>query len=249
MLKPLVVSQKALQTFHASIGGIVRTAFDIGIHRHLVCQKYDALPGQTVDTYRLVDTSARGTTARNLRGNDISVFPVLMHRNEVLLVGVSFEWVRSGEKYRFNGAQIILFSRRKLIGTPEPIVEGPARQLLRLEWAGRRDSGLFEASVAAHPHWQVDALPDYSSQPVFPAEPKLAELAELSEGPASVLKTWLSHLHLPSAAIGWTIGEGWKGGHEDCSAHANSPASTDELRAWIGSASRYLNHQLQNAVT
>ena len=75
------------------------------------------------------------------------------------------------------------------------------------------------------------------------------DLGELSEENLPTSKTWLSHLHLPSAAVGWMKGEGWKGNHNDCAAHANSPASIAELKAWVGSATRYLNHQLQSAVT
>lgn len=249
MAKPLIVEQKELSHFHASIGGDVRTAFELGNNRYLSCIKYDTVSGQTLQSYRLVDTSEYGTQARNLRGNDIDVFPVSIDRTEVLLVGVSFEWAASGKKYRFSSAQIIIFSVRKRTGTQKFEIDGAPRQLIRLEWAGRSDAGLFEALVAAHPHWQVDGIPEFSNPPAIPTEPQVLDLAELSEQQASVAKTWLSHLHLPSAAIGWTIGEGWKGDHNDCTAHANSPASIAELRAWVGSATRYLNHQLQNAVT
>ena len=40
MEKPLLVDQKELHQFHMSIGGDVRTAFELGGHRHLICQKY-----------------------------------------------------------------------------------------------------------------------------------------------------------------------------------------------------------------
>lgn len=249
MEKPLIVDQKDLNQFHASIGGDVRAAFELGRNRHLICQKYGRVTGQTVDTYRLVDTSEYGTQARNLRGNDIDVFPVPMDRAEVLLVGVSFDWATVGKRFRFSSAQIIVFSGRKCAGAKKLEIDGEARQLLRLEWSGRSEAGLFEALVAAHPHWQVDAMPGFSTLPTVPEEPKVRDLADLSEQQESPAKTWLSHLHLPSAAIGWMKGEGWKGDHMDCAAHANSPASITELRAWVGSAARYLNHQLQNAVT
>lgn len=249
MEKPLLVDQKELHQFHMSIGGDVRTAFELGIHRHLICQKYAAIGAQTMESYRLVDNSEYGTQARNLRGNDIDVFAVLTDRSEVLLVGVSFDWTVSGKKFRFSSAQIIVFSGRKRMSSKKLDIEGNARQLLRLEWAGRNDSGSFEALVHAHPHWQVDAMPGFSVAPAIPTEPQVMDLADLSKGNVPASKTWLSHLHLPSAAIGWMRGEGWKGDQNDCTAHANSPASLAELRAWVGSATRYLNHQLQNAVT
>jgi hypothetical protein len=249
MEKPLIVDQKELHQFHGAIGGDVRAAFELGNNRHLSCQKYEAVGTRTVDSYRLVDNSEYGTQVRNLRGNDIDVFPVPMDRSEVLLVGVSFDWAGSGKKFRFSSAQIIVFSGRKRPGSRKLEIEGDTRQLLRLEWAGRSDSGLFEALAHAHPHWQVDAMPGFSAAPAIPTEPQVMDLADLRGERAPASKTWLSHLHLPSAAIGWMKGEGWKGDHNDCTAHANSPASIAELRAWVGSAARYLNHQLQNAVT
>lgn len=249
MEKPLIVNQDELAKFHTSISGDVRKAFGLGNNRHLNCLKYSAVVGQTVNTYRLVDASEYGTQARNLRGNDIDVFPVPMDRTEVLLVGVSFDWATTGKRFRFSSAQIIVFSGRKRAGAKKLEIDGDARQLLRLEWAGRSDAGLFEALVAAHPHWQVDAVPGFSTPPPIPEAPKVMDLADLSEQQESPAKTWLSRLHLPSAAIGWMKGEGWKGDHTDCVAHANSPASLAELQAWVGSATRYLNHQLQNAVT
>lgn len=248
MEKPLIVDQKELHQFHKSIEGDVRTAFGLSNNRHLSCQKYPAMGTHSVNSYRLVDNSEYGTQVRNLRGNDIDVFPVPMDRSEVLLVGVSFDWAGSGKKLRFSSAQIIVFSGRKRPGSRKLEIEGDARQLLRLEWAGRSNSGSFEALVHAHPHWQVDAMPGFWPAPSVPTEPQVMDLAELKEENAPASKTWLSHLHLPSAAIGWMKGEGWKGDHNDCAAHANSPASIAELRAWVGSATRYLNHQLQSAV-
>jgi hypothetical protein len=250
MVKPLLVEQKALANFNGSIGGIVRKAFGLENSRHLKCEKYSTVIAQRVFTYRLLDCSKFATRVRNLRGHDIDVFPIILNRVEQVLVGVSFDWVSVGKRFRFSGAQIIVFAGRgKGPVTSEPEIDASARQLLRLEWAGRNDSGDFEAAVAAHPHWQVDAMPNLSRLHFATVAPRVRELRELSEQIEIPEKTWLSALHLPSAAVGWTKGAGWQGDHADCSAHANSPASTEELQAWVASAARYLNHQLQLATS
>lgn len=249
MSKPLLVSAKKLHGFHNEIGASLRTAFGLDRNRHLICEKYAEVPDRrTYDTYRIRDTSSHAARARNLRGNDIDVFPILTTRDETIFVGVSFVWAKSGEKYRFSTSQLIFFVGD--LRTNQDLANVlSAKQLMRLEWEGCSEAGKFEALVAAHPHWQIDAMPD--KQPAVPSMPETVNLEDLASfsRPQPAAKRWFSRLHLPAAAVGWHVAAGWLGDHDNCIAHANPPTSTDALRSWTLSAARYLTHQLEHAAS
>lgn len=238
----LVVGQKALSSFVASIGPSVQRALDLSSRHYLLCQKYQAAPGSGLETYGIQDTSGHGTKVIDLRGTELDAVRMVSSRQQDILTTLSFDWFRANTRLRFVGAQFAVFSGRRT----STALNEDARQLFRLEWQGRSDDGKFEAAVAGHPHWQVDATPSSAVPPPGPLA--TANLADLMHSERPTLKTWMTHIHLPSAANDWSVGAGWSGDPNDCAAHTSSPESLDSLSTWVLSAARYLKHQIGAAV-
>lgn len=239
----LIIKPKELNAFVAEIGSKVQKAFDLPDHRFLLCQKYAAPVEAATDSYRIFDTSSHAAKVIDLRGTERDAIKLISGQRETVFASLTFEWGRVGAKFRFLSAQFAIFSGSESSDT----LQSEVRQLFRLEWEGRREDGSFEAAVAAHPHWQVDAIP--SSPVPFPTSALTVELSELMIKREPVRKTWLTHIHLPCAANDWAVGSGWLGDATDCAAHTSSPQTLDSLSAWVTSASMYLRHQIAAAVS
>lgn len=240
---PLLVKPKDLNLFAAEIGPAIRKAFDLPEHRYLSCQKYETNRDAVTETYRILDSSEHAAKVIDLRGNELDAVKLLSSQSETVLTTVSFDWTKVGKAFRFSGAQFAIFVGR----VPKDVADDGARQLFRLEWQGRQDDGSFEAAVAAHPHWQVDAIP--TTKIAVPAPVASADLGDLLQKREPTRKTWMTHVHLPCAANDWAVGDGWSGDPADCGAHASSPDSLESLSSWVLSASRYLKHQIGAAIS
>jgi hypothetical protein len=245
--KPLVVTDKELAKFNSAIGPAITAAFELAQSRQLSCQKYAAVGHGNLQSYRLVDPSTHGAQVFNQRGNEIDVFPIVSTMGGQIFVGIAFEWVRVGSRHRFSSAQIVTFDAPREQGGQANNVSRHAQQLFRLEWQGPGENGQFEAVVAAHPHWQIDALPT-PKLPDLPNPSVVLELQDIIGANAISKKSWLSRIHFAASASGWALDRGWEGDFDNCAAHANAPETINALQTWTISAARYLKHQVGAAV-
>lgn len=245
----LTISDSALRKFLSETGSGLTRAFGRDPTRPLRLERFPGMGGgYNLARYQLIDPASR-SIARTLRGTDAEVVKLIAARGTDLVVGCSFEWVtkerRRSREHRFVSAQFIVFTRTSGPVGGDQASPADARQLFRLEWQGRDENHKFEENTAAHPHWQVDALP---SKPMSFTEPTdTLDLNDLIGEQPSSSKTWLSKIHLASSATGWISNGGWGGELDDCSAHAASPDDAEELKAWSLSAAHYLHHQLSGA--
>lgn len=238
-VSPLTVSERELQRFNSQIGPSVKVALDLDRSRHLQCQKYGQANGHSL-AYGLVDTTRPLIVANERRGEN-HAFSILQRRDNAVLLSVMFTWQATGVRNRFVAAQFVVYllsgaAARNLDTTR-------SQQIMRLEWEGRSAGGTFEAPNAGHPHWQIDAIPS-SNAPSY-APTNVVSMEQLDSKPSM---SWLSRIHLASAAEGWARESGWSGDEVDCHVHANSPETLDALQAWTRSGARYLYQQLNGAL-
>lgn len=240
---PLTVGNKEFQEFNRSIGPKVQRALELDSGQYLSCDKYELLPGQRGMVYGLRDPRQDLRVPNKRRGQNFA-FPFVRRKETAVLLSISFEWVRVSSRVRFVGAQFVVYLLTGTTSrTSDPL---SAQQIMRLEWQGRADNGSFEAAYAGHPHWQVDAVPAERGTGFAPTAVVSMDQLVVREDRSAV--SWLSRVHLASAAGGWAKGEGWSGEQHECDTHANSPDSLDELAAWTTSASRYLSQQINSAL-
>lgn len=237
MHSPPTVSGKVLQRFNSEIARKIQSAMDLDVSRHLICDKYTQLVGQKSLVYGVRDTTDDIIVSNNRRLENYA-FVALKRRRTAILLSINFEWHPLRSLIRFGSAQFVVYvAGVKLQPDIDPL------QLMRLEWEGRSEKGTFEAPAAGHPHWQIDATFNKLA-PKLPLSSSISlDKIEVAPSPS-----WLSRLHLASAAEGWTKGSGWSGDEYDYNVHANSPENIEALSAWTVSAARYLRQQLDSAV-
>jgi hypothetical protein len=237
----LVINGKELQKFQSDVLKELRQAFELRATSHVIFQKVVENSRSTVEDFELVGGSTDlEELAEDNRGQARHVIPIQRIKDWTVLLGLRFSWRKSSAKYQYVSSQIILFLSST--ATEEP------RQFLRLEWEGVRSDGTFEASHAAHPHWQVDIIPRPATAAAIADDPfpdLEIDLAARARPAASRLPHWLPQIHFAAAAdwaeITWS-------GEADSSAHAAGPEHIDDLLRWTSSACSYLNAQLGAAL-
>lgn len=211
-------------------------------------------------------------TATRRTGAEIPLVPLIgavTGESPVYWLSWFEEWAAprsaSNRKVRFHSTGLTLF-----YGT----IDRPKLQLLRAEWAGvestdRSNVDIFQGRGAAHPHWHVDAVVSYLDRIRDQIESSEADAAlrrdlvmervrDFGEsdvnadiGPMFTSQTidlptardlsWTS-IHLASNAA-WANRPrpGQDGPH---TTHANGPNELVEIRQWLLSCIRYVQHEV-----
>lgn len=241
----LVMTQQQLRGHFARVQSILAAASDISARPRLdVTWERSPLVAAVVgDGCEFV--------LRN-RGGRVAVAPITpLAGNFWAWLGYREEWDYASEarnrKLSFRSSALTVhFGFKNDVDKP---------QMFRAEWAGwakwnGRDFG-FQASDAAHPHWQFDALDSINEmEPDDPAAEYLeqlrgndeTEMADFippsAEGDIrrAISRQKLSRLHFASAAH-W-----WRRPPED--RHAHHPASSADLQNWLQHSLDYLRNEL-----
>lgn len=235
--KLLVVSGKVRTKFQDNLLRNLRQAFELRSSSHVNFYKVEDISRSTVEDFDLKgDSDDLDEVAKDLRGQSRNVIPVQKIGDWTVLLGLRLSWRKSSAGYQYVSSQIILFLRSAMGEEP--------KQFLRLEWEGFRLDGTFEASSAAHPHWQIDIIPKPST--ASDADPfPISDLAFPIQSTVSRQPHWLPKIHF-AAAADWAVTT-WNG-EPDSPAHAAGPATIEELLNWTSSACWYLNGQLAGAL-
>lgn len=247
--RSLRVSLSDLNRFNKHFGKSVAAALDFDHQRYLSMEKLNGGTGPVGLDYGL-EEPGNGLTAIDDRGTQQSVVHFSSNLQQHLLLALNFSWRRMSQTAQFRQIQILLFlawGNPDVTRTPEM----SRKQLLRLEWEGVDELGVFEAKVAAHPHWQIDqwlagydrSRSDMITQLIQSGEPREFALHDDTTAPPHV--RWMRTLHLAAAAR-WAD-EPWRG-EDDCSMHARPPKSIAEIENWSASALRYIAHQFRAAL-
>src|ERR1035438_8124146 len=150
----LRVSLSELNRFNKNFGKSVAAALDFDHQRYLSMEKLNG--GTEVRLDYGLEESGSGLTAIDDRGMQQSVVHFSSHLQQHLLLALSFSWRRMSQTAQFRQIQILLFLAWGSPDVTRTHEITSRKQLLRLEWEGVDELGVFEAKVAAHPHWQTD---------------------------------------------------------------------------------------------
>lgn len=190
------------------------------------------------------------------RGADADVAPLLQLDSELWAwLGFREEWPddtssKGKRKLLFRSSNLTVhFGLRNIRHKP---------QMFRAEWAGwgpwNGPQNGFQASNAAHPHWQFDALDSLQTDEAETEANTFLDVlrAEAAEaGPEDFIphsvdadeisgivgSQELSRVHFPSAAAWWKAPP-----HND---HAHVPASTKDIQVWIERSLEYTLEELR----
>lgn len=193
-------------------------------------------------------------TAERTRGNTAPVAPMLdLGSGLWAWLGYREEWnvIKKGgqPRYRFRGlGTTIHFGFKGL--DPKP-------QMFRAEWAGPlsapKETFVFAAGNAGHPHWQFDAIdsllaPADSDRArefvaILKAEHEEAgiqdftpDAVENNEVRDVICGRSLAPIHFASVAPWWRSAA--------ARAHAHVPATTKQLRDWLDGTLSYVSEEL-----
>jgi len=248
MSAPLISPEGALQQHFATMETILRSGVDQSARPRLVVN------WQAAPLTANLDGEGCERISRN-RGPDTPVAPILLIRDGLWAwLGYREEWnieTPAGKTRRFSfrsASLTIHLGYRGMQHKP---------QMFRTEWAGwARWNGndySYQAGTAGHPHWQFDAVESLREQrtveraadylQVLQQEQADVPAREFMPNPLTAEETGslvsgydLSRMHFASAAAWWK--------KQPDSTHAHTPASTSEVRSWMGSALKYISSEL-----
>lgn len=247
--RSLRVSLAELNRFNKHFGKSAAVALDFDHQRYLSMEKLNGGADAVWLDYGL-EEPGNGLAAIDDRGTQQSVVHFSSSLQQHLLLALNCSWRRMSQAAQFRQIQILLFlawGNPDVTRTPEM----SRKQLLRLEWEGVDELGMFEAEPAAHPHWQTDqwlagydrSRGDLTTRLIQSEVPR--EFALHEDVPAPPHVRWMRAVHLAAAAR-WAD-EPWRG-EDDCSMHARPPKNIAEIENWSLSALRYIAHQFRAAL-
>lgn len=251
MIAPLLVSGKELTSFNRALESGVRDAIG-DTSRHFNMSKLPTLTNGRTQDFELLE-SGHSLTAINDRQVEQGVIELHSHRSrkQRLLAGIQLSWIEAHrQKLRYSGSRIVIFYAWGNPYANEP--EGTnLRQLLRLEWEGVDESGIFMAGQAAHPHWQVDRwLAGREREAVNLAErirnadtPR--DFGSVEDSAAYTDLKWIRAVHFAAAAR-WADDPLLDINETTC--HALPPTNLSSLLNWVISATRYIKDQFGRAL-
>lgn len=238
-----------LKTFNKTFGRCLATTLDFEHQRYLSLEKLSDLPGSPALDYGLVE-GGKSLTAIDDRGTQQPVVHFLSSVQQHLLLALNFSWWQASNAARFQQVQVLVFIAWGDANVART-TEGNRRQLLRLEWEGVNQAGVFDSKTAAQPHWHTDQwLAGYDRERSQAAarlslREGLHEFEAHAESNAPPNVRWMRSVHLAAAArwadIPWTS-------QNDCSMHAKAPENLQNVENWTLSAIRYVSHEFRAAI-
>ena len=248
----LKINLKELSSFNQRLPSAIIHALGERGERQLLMSQPDQPRRSLRRDFELIEPG-EPLTAVDDREAEIGVVRLcsLRQRSRHLLLGLQTSWLVDGKTaLRYGGCRLLVFyawGNAKL----GDIGSSSRRQLMRLEWEGVNIEGAFEASSAAHPHWQVDRWLTGLERATAAAARRLRQadstknFGEVFDAQDEELDMrWMRSVHLAAAAT-WADTP-WA--NQDTSAHARPPRDLEQLLNWLGSATRYIKEQFAAAL-